>query len=365
MENRLYTIDEVAQLLGKTPSEVNELRTQGKIYGLRDGGTWKFKGPDVEKLVNPPKEEAYDEDFALVAGESSLELDAVDSPDEGGTVIGGADKSVNLDLTNGSSLDLSPSALDINSTLDNDTTAHSLQEESSVLDIGEADLVLGESDIMSDVTLNGESSGINLYKPEGDSGISLDGDGLNNGSAALDADSLNVNLDDLVLDDNDSLSIIDDGSSMMEDAVTGGEGDFTLTTTPDDTEDESETGSQVIALSESSSDISDPLMGVGPGAIDNHDGLDMGLNDGGASGGTIYNEVLPPGVTPELIAAAQEIGLKEKPYSIWNILSLLLCVILLVMTMIMTVDLVRNMWSWNQPYTINSNLMDWLLSYFG
>lgn len=337
MENRLYTIDEVAQLLGKTPAEVNEMRMQGKIYGMRDGNSWKFKGQDVEKLLHPVEEPAYDEDYAL-AGDSSLSLDE----DSAGA-----------------------SSPDINSTLDSDSPS-SISQESNVLDIGEDDLVLGESDVMSDVTLNGESSGINLYKPEGDSGISLDDNELSGvldaGSVAMNSDSLNVNLDDLVLDD-DSLSIIEDSSS----ASLPEEGnEFTLTTSPDDVEDESETGSQVIALSENSSDFSDPLMGVGPGAIDGaQDGADVGMDSSVPAGDTgLYGGVLPPDVTPELIEVAREIGMKDKPYSVLQILGLFVCLILLTMTLIMSIDLVRNMWSWQGTYQINSTLMDWLLSYF-
>ena len=336
MENRLYTIDEVAQLMGKTPAEINEMRMQGKIYGMRDGNTWKFKGPDVEKLLHPVEEPAYDEDYAL-AGDSSLSLD------EDGA-----------------------SSPDINSTLDSDSPSSISNETSNVLDIGEDDLVLGESDVMSDVTLNGESSGINLYKPEGDSGISLDDNELSGvldaGSVAMNSDSLNVNLDDLVLDD-DSLSIIEDGSSA---SVPEEGNEFTLTTTPDDVEDESETGSQVIALSENSSDFSDPLMSSGPGALDGaQDGANMGLDSSVQAGEPgLYGGVLPPDVTPELIEVAREVGKKDKPYTILNVISLFLCIVLLTMTLIMSIDLVRNMWSWQGTYQINSTLMDWLLSFF-
>lgn len=337
MENRLYTIDEVAQLMGKTPAEINEMRMQGKIYGMRDGSSWKFKGPDVEKLLHPVEEAAYDEDYAL-AGGSSLSL----NDDSAGS-----------------------SSPDINSTLDSDSSGIS-SEASNVLDIGEDDLVLGESDVMSDVTLNGESSGINLYKPEGDSGISLDDNELSGvldaGSVAMNSDSLNVNLDDLVLDD-DSLSIIEDSSS----ASLPEEGnEFTLTTSPDDVEDESETGSQVIALSENSSDFRDPLMGAGPGALDGaHEGGDMGIDTSVPAGEPgLYGGVLPPDVTPELIEVAREVGKKDKPYTILNIIGLFLCIVMLTMTLIMSIDLVRNMWSWHGTYQINSTLMDWLLSYF-
>ena len=46
------------------------------------------------------------------------------------------------------------------------------------------------------------------------------------------------------------------------------------------------------------------------------------------------------------------------------VIGLFLCIVMLTMTLIMSVDLVRNMWSWQGTYQINSNLMDWLLSYF-
>ena len=98
-------------------------------------------------------------------------------------------------------------------------------------------------------------------------------------------------------------------------------------------------------------------------AIENNDNIGIDTTPAAGEPG-LYGGVLPPDVTPELIEAAREIGMKDKPYTVLNIISLLLCIVMLTMTLIMSVDLVRNMWSWNQPFTINSQLMDWLLSYF-
>ena len=51
----------------------------------------------------------------------------------------------------------------------------------------------------------------------------------------------------------------------------------------------------------------------------------------------------------------------DDDYSVWNVLSLVLCVVVLLVTGIMVLDLVRNMWSWNEPHGISSMLMDWIV----
>jgi hypothetical protein len=67
--------------------------------------------------------------------------------------------------------------------------------------------------------------------------------------------------------------------------------------------------------------------------------------------------------TPMLQPAAL---LPEAPYSIWNVLSLILCSLVLVLCGMMMYDLLRNIWSWDKATVeiqpINSGLMDWLLS---
>ena len=49
------------------------------------------------------------------------------------------------------------------------------------------------------------------------------------------------------------------------------------------------------------------------------------------------------------------------PYSTWNIVSLALCTILLAVIGMMMYDLMRNMWSWNGAFSLNSSLMDMIL----
>ena len=57
-------------------------------------------------------------------------------------------------------------------------------------------------------------------------------------------------------------------------------------------------------------------------------------------------------------------SLPEAPYSVWNILSLSVCALLLAVTGMMMFDLMRNMWSWDAAYSVNSSIMDMILGWF-
>ena len=79
---------------------------------------------------------------------------------------------------------------------------------------------------------------------------------------------------------------------------------------------------------------------------------------------------MEPGEDPLGAAEGQQFGqgaamLPEAPYSPLNIVSLVFCALVLVVCGIMMFDLVRNMWSWDGPYELNSSLMDWILSLVG
>ena len=45
-------------------------------------------------------------------------------------------------------------------------------------------------------------------------------------------------------------------------------------------------------------------------------------------------------------------------YSIWNVLSLLLIVLLLAVTGMLMTDVLRNMWSWDGTYSASTPIMD-------
>ena len=51
MARKFIDLDEAAKMLGVTPETLAEMRERQKIYGYRDGGSWKFKPEDVERLM--------------------------------------------------------------------------------------------------------------------------------------------------------------------------------------------------------------------------------------------------------------------------------------------------------------------------
>jgi excisionase family DNA binding protein len=50
MAAKLIEIKEAAEILGVTPEELGEMRQRGEIHGYRDGGSWKFKTDEVERV---------------------------------------------------------------------------------------------------------------------------------------------------------------------------------------------------------------------------------------------------------------------------------------------------------------------------
>ena len=56
---------------------------------------------------------------------------------------------------------------------------------------------------------------------------------------------------------------------------------------------------------------------------------------------------------------------QEAEYSVWNVVSLTFITLLLMVTGIMMVDLMRHIWSWQQPYTLSSAFMDTIVGMLG
>ena len=57
---KLIQLAEAAELLGVSPEKLTELRSQNKIFGYRDGSTWKFKESELERyaaqeVIVPPE----------------------------------------------------------------------------------------------------------------------------------------------------------------------------------------------------------------------------------------------------------------------------------------------------------------------
>lgn len=191
------------------------------------------------------------------------------------------------------------------------------------------DQVLGEG---SDVTLSGESSGINIISPS-DSGLALDEVALDLSGSSPIGSSLDL-----------GSSVVEDvglGSMVVGEGLTEPKGeDFQLTPLGEEgSEEEERDSSQVIALDELSEETAGAPLGVGAGESG------MMAEDFGVG--------LTPGAVPVGVVSAT-----ETPFSVWNVLGLASCLLVLSLCGMMAYDLLRNIWSWNDVTTLNSSLLE-------
>lgn len=206
----------------------------------------------------------------------------------------------------------------------------------SALELDEDDdQVLGEG---SDVTLSGESSGINIISPS-DSGLALDEVKLDLSGSSPIGSSL-----DLGGSAVEEVTVDPAGISAMGLGL-GSQigGDFQLTPLGEGAEeDEERDSSQVIALDELSEDAGTPL-----GVVDS--GM-MAEDFGGGLGAG----VAPVGVVSTV----------DTPFSVYNVVGLSFCIIMLGLSGMMVYDLLRNIWSWDEVTSMNSSLLESFLNPF-
>ncbi len=202
----------------------------------------------------------------------------------------------------------------------------------------------------SDITLDSGDSGINLISPS-DSGLALDDIPLEMGGSAI--------LESLSMGDNlggSELSLIGSDPRLGQQeplAKLQTDDDFRLTPLGDKDED-GDSSSQVIALD---------------GGLD-----DLGAGDGGILGedafaeeeGVVFDGGYNPtgddaGMAPAYAPAARG----EGEYSVWNIVGLGSCMFLLLFSVVLMLDMVRNIWSWDENLALNDSLLDSLLGMFG
>jgi hypothetical protein len=218
------------------------------------------------------------------------------------------------------------------------------------------DLVLGGSGTGSDISIGGDS-GISLVDPA-DSGLSLEAPlSLSSGD-----ESLELGEDDLL--------------GMASDVGTGsglkGEDDFQLTPMDDLSDgDDSESGSQVIALDTEGEGDEAATMVASSGTpvaamLDEDLGAEPALAAMAAAptdlGLASPDDALAMGGFGSSAAA-----LPEAPYTIWNIVALVLISMLLILVGMMMYELLRNMWGFDKPIKtaeFDSWLMDMILRWF-
>lgn len=231
-------------------------------------------------------------------------------------------------------------------------------DDDDELTIGEDDeeLALGEDDELvlesgSDITHGAGDTGINLTQPS-DSGLNLEEEPLDLAGSSV--SSLELPEDDDIIDLEDLDADPDEATQLKADE------DFQLEPSVAELEDEDEedSGSQVIALEDSEAFVEGAAGLSGAEALaepESEDELEGALEQ-------VEDHPVTQPALPDIAARGP---LPEMPYSIWNVLSLLMIVMILSVTGMLMTDLVRNMWSWDQAYPASSSIMDVMVQAIG
>jgi hypothetical protein len=225
------------------------------------------------------------------------------------------------------------------------------------LDLSPSEMKAGSSKkgAGSDVTLGAGDSGINL-KPS-DSGLNLDEEPLDLGGSAVES---------LELPEDDEVIALEEEPADPEEATQlKADDQFMLSASDALMEDESDSGSQVIALEDSEAFDENAATMLKPGepgmlADDAFAAATMA-----APADPLAAATLAPGAMPAGVGMPVYVQQAELPYSIWNVLSLFAIVMLLALTGMFMTDVMLNMWSWNGAGQASTGLMDSVISMFG
>jgi hypothetical protein len=227
-------------------------------------------------------------------------------------------------------------------------------QSSEELDLGE-DLKLAESTMKkkkgsgSDVTLGAGDSGINL-KPS-DSGLNLEEEALDLGGSAVES---------LELPEDEEVISLEEEAGPEEATQLKADDQFMLSPSDALQEDESDSGSQVIALEDSAAfdENAATLLKQEQPAVLGEETF--------AAAVAMPADQLAATVTPTFGAAPVYVPPVEAPYSISNVLALGLTVGVLALCGMLMVDIMLNMWSWTgSDAPVSTGIMEAMLGLFG
>lgn len=208
----------------------------------------------------------------------------------------------------------------------------------SSLELESDEDVLGEPS-GSDITLSSESSGINIIAPS-DSGLALDEVPLDLSGGAMGS---SLDLGEASGEEEVALEPLEISEPKAPEGSGGGGGEaFQLTPLGEETDEEEKDSSQIIALDEFSEE--DAAAASAESADIGSDMLSGEFGVGLAAGAA----TAPPVVEPAA----------DTPFSTPVIVFLGMCILLLAICGMMVFDLIRNMWSWDQMYSVNSSILE-------
>jgi len=308
------------------------------------GGTSAFK--DLEELEI---DLAAESSLILNPHESAAAKSAAKAPDESKVVDkGDSDLKLDDDVEVGDEANMGSTDVPLSDV--GSSPVMTDEGSGSELELtGDDDMIISDSE-GSDITLDSGDSGINLVSPS-DSGLALDDIPLDaGGSAILSSLSLEGSDPEISLLGGDSKSLQGSGEDLQTDD------DFQLTPHTEGDSEDGDSSSQVLALDAEIDDL-----GGGLDDVDFSEEPDEGVVLGGGE----FSEEPAEGIGAATYAPSAAAVAGEPPYTVGNLIGLGACLLLLALGSIMMLDMIRNIWSWEEPYTISSALIDSLLSLFG
>ena len=285
------------------------------------GGSDKLLEAPGSRLKTPDKADVLGGDLKIASGSGTGEM-----PVKQGSGTGDMPKPAGMEMSD--DLDLASS------------------EE---LDLGE-DLHVAESGKKkgSDVTLGAGDSGINL-KPS-DSGLNLEEEPLDLGGSAVESLELP--------EDEDVISLSDDAVDQDEATQLKADDQFMLSPSDSLQEDESDSGSQVIALEDSAAFDENAATLL----KEEHPGV---LGEDAFAAVAVPSEPLATPMGAPYGAAPVYVPPVEAPYSVWNVIFLAGTAGILALCGMLMMDVMMNMWSWNgSSAPVSSGIMDMFLAMF-
>jgi len=344
MAKKLYTVEEAAQVLGMTVDELTAARERGEVYAYKDGGQWKFREDEVERVKAEREDGALD--FGLgddkgSGSDLSLALDSglgLADDKSSGAADSGKLASVFEDMDD---LSLQVDEGSIKGIKSSPKNAPAAKPSADVIEPEEAppggsaidltsedeDLVLTGSD--SDITKRPHDSGINLAAA--DSGLSLEEPVPIGGSAV---DSFQLGEDSSIRFDEKAPS-----DSPTQKQIRGAEDDSFDFTGPAASEDDL-SGSQVIPIDEDEDDL-----GLAPA------GGGLEVEEEAPAAGGMARVAAEAGVEPAYAAP-------EAPYTLPSVLGLAGCALVLLLGALCMFDLVRNIWSYENDRVVTKGIVN-------
>ncbi|MCL2744564.1 MAG: helix-turn-helix domain-containing protein [Planctomycetaceae bacterium] len=381
-----YSLEKTAEVLGLQPAEINGLREKGVLRAFRDGTSWKFRKPEVDDYYVQIKKGKGKIDPLAEDGDGLDLLNSDDDTEEAPTMLAEHTSSFDSLMEDGGGIDDDLVLVKSETSLDKPAKA-------PIKKAGKSDVDLADDGLISE---SGTSSNLDLA---GDSGLSL------LSIAEDDSKLLKVGSDaELEIDeDSDLLTFMEDSDSHLNTSSVEPpkENEYDLADIEDDSAvvgGSSQAPAPLPAAPAPS--LAKPKKPAPPPALDfgNAPADDFGVfnaPDGDMANDMFGNGVVPQQETPFAAEGAAPAGdgmfestgtpdagfggfsdaqsgfptaslpKTEAEYGTGTVLSLITLTVIMIFPGIMLLDLIRNIWSWNEPFVINSALMDMIGNMLG